>query len=111
MLKQYFIEIKGVVQGVGFRPFIYRMATEMGINGIVYNDNSGVTISVQTTKEKCESFIEKIKVHAPAASDIVSFTVHEEPVTDVFEGFHIDNSRESGTGVTAISPDIAVSED
>lgn len=111
MLKQYFIEIKGVVQGVGFRPFIYRMATEMGINGIVYNDNSGVTISVQTTKEKCESFIEKIKVHAPAASDIVSFTVHEEPVTDVFEGFHIDNSRESGTGVTAISPDIAVCDD
>lgn len=111
MLKQYFIEIHGVVQGVGFRPFIYRLATEMGINGIVYNDNTGVTISVQTTKEKCEDFIERIKLQAPPSSDIESFTVHEEPVIDIIKGFHIDDSRESGMGVTGISPDIAVCEE
>lgn len=108
MLKQYFIEIKGVVQGVGFRPFIYRLAVEMGINGIVYNDNKGVTISVQTTREKCEKFMEKIKEHAPAASDIISYTVHEEPLTDLFEGFHIDDSRDTDDGITGISPDLAV---
>lgn len=111
MQKQYFIEIRGVVQGVGFRPFIYRLANEMKINGIVYNDNSGVTISVQTTKEKCEKFMERIKTQAPAVSDIVSFTVHEEPLTDRIEGFHIDTSRESGDAITGVSPDIAVCDE
>lgn len=111
MLKQYSIEIGGTVQGVGFRPFIYRLATGMGINGMVYNNNSGITISVQATREKCGEFAGKIKTLSPGASRITSFTIHEEPLAGLYEGFHIGGSRESGDCTAGISPDMAVCDE
>ncbi|MCF8373320.1 MAG: carbamoyltransferase HypF [Bacteroidales bacterium] len=106
----YRIDIKGRVQGVGFRPFVYRLAKKFGLNGWVLNDNSGVTIKVNSTLTVVESFIAELRTTAPVISSIQSvsfFPVDEED----FHGFTIIESQDKSTEVTEISPDIAVCPD
>lgn len=55
------IEIRGVVQGVGFRPFIYNLANSLNLNGYVLNNGYGVLIEVEAKKEELELFIQKNK--------------------------------------------------
>jgi hydrogenase maturation protein HypF len=101
--------VTGVVQGVGFRPFVHRLATDLGLSGFVGNDASTVFIEVQGKPEAVTEFGHRLVSDAPplaAISDVSSIELAENPQ----EGnrFHIVASRNAGTRATAIPADIAV---
>lgn len=106
----HLITVKGLVQGVGFRPYVYRLATRMGYHGWVENRTDGVLILLQENGIAIEKFVEALKNEAPASSDIE--TVLVEPVLCVpQQSFRISKSKETDSGITEISPDIAVCKD
>ena len=71
------LTVQGLVQGVGFRPFIYRIANEMGICGEVDNRNNGVCIRAVLTLGQRELFIERIRREHPVVASIHRITVSE----------------------------------
>src|SRR5512140_2237523 len=75
------VQITGVVQGVGFRPYIYRLAKECGLAGSVLNDSAGVDIEVQGRQCAVDHFISRLKPEAPPLSRIVTFDVSDLAVT------------------------------
>lgn len=104
------IRITGLVQGVGFRPFIYRLAHRFGIKGWVENRNDGVVIRAEGFPEAIESFTVSIKPEAPRASSI-NRIVSEAVRAEGFSEFSILKSENKSDRVTDISPDIAVCDD
>ena len=104
-------QITGVVQGVGFRPFIYRLATECNLTGYVLNDSSGVTVEVQGMRPLVEVFGDRIRREAPPLSRIVSFVTTELPVDVQTNGFRILESHAGAEQHVLISPDIATCDD
>jgi len=104
------IRIKGLVQGVGFRPFIYRIAENHGLRGRVENRNDGVTIDVVGEKNLLNSFINDLKTKAPPASEIHSMEIQNTNNT-VFSDFRITKSKNISEEITLVSPDIAVCKD
>lgn len=104
------IKITGLVQGVGFRPFIYRIATANHVNGWVENNIRGVTIQAEAEEENLIQFIRDIAAKAPPASCIENIA-REEIACTGFDGFSIKKSTDDLQGVTEISPDIAVCSD
>ena len=55
------VALYGAVQGVGFRPFVYRLATEMRLNGWVLNSAAGLTIEVDGTRERLDEFLQRLE--------------------------------------------------
>ncbi len=108
--KTYRIRVKGLVQGVGFRPFIYRTAVKMNVSGTVENRNDGVVILCNLNPKTINSFIENIKNTAPPASHIQDITFEETSHTE-FDSFSIVKSTSVSDSVTDVSPDIAVCDD
>jgi len=106
----YIIEVKGLVQGVGFRPFIYRVALSLGINGTVENRNDGVFIKINANDVLLDSFIEAIKTQKPLASFIEEIHYQSIP-NELFTDFSIVKSTNVSDGITDVSPDIAVCDD
>lgn len=106
----YDIHIRGLVQGVGFRPFIYRLARENQLNGWVENRNDGVRIRVNCTRFALDSFIEAIKNDAPPASGICSIKCRQKSFEE-FNDFQIIESKNLSDEITEVSPDIAVCDD
>ena len=104
-------QITGVVQGVGFRPFIYRLATECRLAGYVLNDTSGVLIEVQGQSPLVEVFGQRIRKEAPALSRIVGFAVADLPIDPRPNGFRILESQAGADQRVLISPDIATCDD
>ncbi len=95
------------MQGVGFRPFIYRMAVKHGLSGEVDNRNDGVYLIVQGDSSAIDRFTNDVLHNAPPASRIKS--IEMSPVrTAGYEGFSIAESKDFNRNVTEISPDIAV---
>jgi hydrogenase maturation protein HypF len=103
----YRIRIKGLVQGVGFRPFIYRMASSRGLKGWVENRNDGVILEVNGTIGQLEAFRDDVFTHVPQAAFIETMGIQEIPVQS-FESFEIRQSSNVSDCITEISPDIAV---
>ena len=104
------IKVTGLVQGVGFRPFIYRIAVENGIKGWVENNIRGVIIQAQANEDALEKFIREITEKAPPAAAVDSIDVVNIEVQD-FTSFDIRISTDDVAGITEISPDIAVCDD
>ncbi len=102
--------IKGLVQGVGFRPFIYRLATNYHLKGEVDNRTNGVLISVEGEEENVFLFRDAVLNSAPAASQIKSVDVREKKLAG-FTTFEIVRSRDDLNQITEISPDIAVCDE
>ena len=102
--------MRGVVQGVGFRPFVYRIATEEGLTGFIGNDTSGVTIEVEGTAEKIESFRRRLQAEAPPLSRIDSVVAKEIDVKRE-ENFKIVMSDGGGQVSTGIPADAATCPD
>jgi len=69
------IRIEGVVQGVGFRPFVYRLASEFGIKGWVLNSSEGVTIWAEAEEEVINEFYREILAHPPKLAMIVNHSI------------------------------------
>lgn len=104
------IRINGIVQGVGMRPFIYRIANELGIKGKVYNSPRGVEILVTGEEESINTFISNIKNSPPPASRIISIETEKIKLTD-FEDFSIVHSSEDNEVTTSVSPDLCICEE
>ena len=97
------ISIQGIVQGVGFRPFVYNLASELNITGFVSNTSEGVIITAEG--ENLSHFIERIRQEAPPLSRIIKMEIAPAE-TGGFAEFLIMNSSEAGS-FTLISPDIS----
>lgn len=110
-MNQYHIHVRGLVQGVGFRPCVYRLATEMGLRGYVDNSNDGVLIVLQSTCIQKEKFLKALIKSAPAVASIEHIETVQHRVSKEYEGFYIAPSRSSGDEITRISPDIAICSD
>jgi len=106
----YVITVKGLVQGVGFRPFIYKLALSFNLKGTVENRNDGVLIKVNAYREVLNSFIEAVKKDAPPASDIELIDFVSVPF-EYFADFIILKSSSVSESITDVSPDIAVCND
>ncbi|MBN2681141.1 MAG: carbamoyltransferase HypF [Bacteroidales bacterium] len=104
------IHIKGLVQGVGFRPFIYRIAVKNYLSGTVDNRNDGVFIQIQGSKNDIKNFFSDLEKEAPPASSIDSVEVFEAEPLEII-GFEIVKSKNTSNEITDVSPDIAVCND
>lgn len=100
------IVIRGVVQGVGFRPFIFRLATELGLTGGVANTNQGVVIEAEGPKNTLEEFLIRIGLECPPHSSIQSLeAIWLDPAG--YCEFTILPSNHEGEKTALILPDIA----
>jgi hydrogenase maturation protein HypF len=104
------IEVSGIVQGVGFRPYIYRLATNRHLTGTIRNTPAGVTIEIQGPAETVQDFVEHLPAEAPPLARITSFAVHDVPCNGDPD-FRIVQSREGEEVRTLISPDVAICPD
>src|SRR6476661_9549956 len=101
------LRVRGVVQGVGFRPFVFRLATAHGLTGWVLNDAHGVDIHVEGPEPSLDAFARELLGAAPAAASIAS--VDSAPaVCDGWQAFEIRTSADADHPDARISPDLPV---
>jgi hydrogenase maturation protein HypF len=104
------ILVHGAVQGVGFRPFIYRLASELGVTGRVNNSSQGVVIEAEGAPDTLESFVVRIQQDKPPRAIIHSLEcAYLTPLG--YTDFEIQHSDASGTKTALILPDIATCPD
>jgi hydrogenase maturation protein HypF len=109
------IEITGIVQGVGFRPFVYNLAIQHHLDGYVLNSPDGVIVEIEGVSGDIEGFVHNLLHHAPPLSRIVEI-IRKTVDTDTrnstfkkrFQGFVIRESIHVGQPTTLIAPDICV---
>lgn len=104
------VEVSGVVQGVGFRPFIFWMAERYQLKGEVANTSSGVIIHIEGSREKFSHFLKAISSGHPPLAHITDISVHHEKPKGL-SSFSIIQSISSEKNSTLISPDMAVCDD
>ena len=103
----YHIHITGLVQGVGFRPFIYRLAKELHLNGEVYNGSDGLHIRFNGNIDDAVAFEFKIRKEAPIMSHITSL-VCSKVEDQTYDDFQIVHSFDSGEKQVWLSPDFGI---
>ncbi|WP_067680744.1 carbamoyltransferase HypF [Nocardia miyunensis] len=101
--------VRGVVQGVGFRPFVYSTAAELALTGSVSNDSAGVIIDIEGAPAALREFTERLRHRPPPLAVIESIERSELPVRGG-TGFHIAGTTR-GSGRTLASPDVAICAD
>lgn len=99
--------VTGQVQGVGFRPFVYTLATSLGLSGFVLNSPEGVVIEAQGEDNLLDEFAHGLKVKAPAAARLESLESKKIPFVEGEEGFTIMPSDTGGERTALICPDLA----
>jgi hydrogenase maturation protein HypF len=100
------LEVRGAVQGVGFRPFVYRLAAELGVTGFIANDARGVVIEVEGDEGALTTFVDGLASAAPPQAQVES--VEATPVTPVGSGdFRILASDHTGERSAVVLPDLA----
>ncbi|MFQ5630976.1 MAG: carbamoyltransferase HypF [bacterium] len=104
------IQINGIVQGVGFRPFVYRLAQECRLGGYVRNDDNGVLIEAEGETAALEVFRQRLQSETPPLARIFSFTSEITKPTGE-QIFTIITSSRDGTPATLISPDMSTCDD
>ena len=104
------LRILGAVQGVGFRPFVYRLATELELGGWVRNSTSGVLIEVEGPRDRLDAFLARVEREAPPRARIQSVEpVFLDPAG--LEGFAVLESVEVGPPTALVLPDVATCAD
>lgn len=105
------IIIKGIVQGVGFRPFIHKLVQNYNLSGWVLNSNQGVEIDIEGEMEELNSFVSDIKVKLPPLARIEKIEVNQLHLIG-YKGFSIKKSiTKEENGFVLVSPDISICED
>ncbi|QID33163.1 carbamoyltransferase HypF [Pampinifervens florentissimum] len=110
MLERLCVSIKGAVQGVGFRPFVYRLAKELGLRGFVINDSRGVYIEVEGERRVLEEFLIKLNREKPTLARIhsVDFSFLQPAG---YSDFEIKESSDTGQKEVFVLPDMSTCED
>jgi len=103
------IRVTGIVQGVGFRPFVWRLARELNVCGWVRNDAAGVEIAAEGAAAQLAALLERLRSEAPALARVDAVQRTESPLQR-FDGFVIADSA-AGNTATAIGPDVATCPD
>ena len=102
--------VSGIVQGVGFRPFVYRLAMRCGLGGWVLNDSAGVGIEAEGAAASLDAFAAALRDEAPLAASVTAVTVREIPPVGA-QDFRILPSPAGDAPRTLVSPDLAVCAD
>ncbi len=103
------VRIFGIVQGVGFRPFVYKLALKFDVAGFVINDEKGVFIEAETSERKLSSFLEGLK-NPPSIAQIETIETNFHQPRG-YKTFTIGKSKRKGEKFTFISPDVATCDD
>jgi hydrogenase maturation protein HypF len=104
-------QITGRVQGVGFRPLVYRLARRLQIDGAVWNDATGVIAEGQGTRAQLDEFLAAIRLQAPAAAVIRQITERQIPLATDPGKFQIRKSPEGNSPTAEIAADLAICPD
>lgn len=104
------VEVRGIVQGVGFRPFVYNLALKYGLSGWVYNTGQGVTIELEGPKGMAREFFRELEKNPPRLAAITGIVIKQQPVKG-YVTFEIIKSSPNGEKDTLVSPDAATCGD
>lgn len=104
------LKVNGIVQGVGFRPFVFQLAEKYSLKGEVANTSSGVSIHIEGLPENVAAFEKKLSEKSPPLAYIVEMSSSIEPVAN-HTGFAIVKSKGQAKMSTLISPDVSVCDD
>ena len=104
------ILVEGIVQGVGFRPFVYKLAADFKLKGWVNNTSLGVIVDIEGREEQVLSFIEMLKNNTPSLAKVSNITINSKELIG-YENFEIKFSKEEENISTLISPDISICDD
>ena len=111
MIEALDIQVKGIVQGVGFRPFVYRMAKKYLVNGWVLNAADGVFVHAEGEGKLLDEFVLELSENPPAASRVEEVALKEVPI-EGFDSFEIRFSDAAAVEkTTLVSPDLATCDD
>ncbi len=110
-LERLSLKIRGIVQGVGFRPFIHKLVGSYGLRGYIKNTSSGVELELEGEREALERFVRDVPERAPKLAVIESVEPEYSKTLVGFDGFEIRQSRREATRDTLISPDICICDD
>jgi|CXWL01.1.fsa_nt_gi hydrogenase maturation protein HypF len=106
------LAITGAVQGVGYRPFVYRLATELGLDGWVRNDSHGVVVEVAGTSRALRELEQRLRTEAPPAAVVQSVSTEwTSAVGPASPGFRIVASERQPAPSAVILPDLAICDD
>jgi hydrogenase maturation protein HypF len=94
------INVSGIVQGVGFRPFVYRLARSQSLTGSIRNTSAGVSIEIQGIPPAVANFVQRLSSEAPPLARITGISVRETPCSEDAD-FRLLNSTTSRSSVTA----------
>ncbi|HDS08724.1 MAG TPA: carbamoyltransferase HypF, partial [Firmicutes bacterium] len=110
-MKRFKIKITGIVQGVGFRPFIYNLASAKSLTGFVLNNSEGVDIEIQGPENLLKEFLTEVPYKKPVISLIRELTHTEINVIKKESEFIIKSSKNLPGKFVLISPDLALCQD
>jgi hydrogenase maturation protein HypF len=102
--------VDGTVQGVGYRPFVYRLAGELGIAGWVLNDERGVLVEAEGPPDAVHLFLARLRADAPPLAEVRGVEAQDVPVVGV-AGFEIVASQRGGAATAPVTADTATCED
>jgi hydrogenase maturation protein HypF len=105
----YRINVNGIVQGVGYRPFVYLIARSLNLNGFVLNAGNGVIIEVEGKPDDCSRFIERLKAEKPPRAVVKTFYCSQIPPRG-YRGFRVEQTLTEEVE-TLCPPDVAVCKD
>jgi hydrogenase maturation protein HypF len=109
-MKRFSVHVRGAVQGVGFRPFVYRLANKLNLRGWVVNNPSGVRIEVEGPEGKLESFLKNLREEKPPMAQIQSLE-HTVLEPTGYHGFEIRESSEDEEKTVLVLPDIGTCDE
>ena len=105
------LKIRGIVQGVGFRPFVHKLVRSSGLSGYIKNTSSGVELELEGERPALERFVTLLPEQAPVLAVIESMEASYSKELRAYEGFTIRQSQREEFRNTLISPDIGICED
>lgn len=109
-ITRYSVAVTGIVQGVGFRPFIYSLAKNNSLRGFVLNNTDGVEIEVEGKAKNIKKFLSRIETFSPPLA-VIEKIDYRELFPAGYRSFHIRNSKKEKKKFLPISPDISICSD